>query len=306
MPGAAVPEALRRNAVETWGAVGERWLDRLPALVDGVAREWELRLGATFDLSFNWVAAVTQSDGTEAVLKLGPPEPGHLADEAAALEAFGGEGAVRLLRYDGERGALLLERAEPGQMLRSLVPVRDSDATAAIISVTRRLHRRPSPGCRLPDLEAEAESFSGHLRTYPGDDPLPRRLVQRAGALFDQLCASAPQRVVLHGDLHHDNVLRASREPWLAIDPHGVVGDPGYDVGAMLYNPDPHIRADELLALVPKRIEQLAEGLDLSAERVVCWGFVMAVLSEVWTAQGGGIPGGRPLDVANALLPRLP
>jgi streptomycin 6-kinase len=302
----AVPERLRRNAVDTWGAVGERWLDRLPALVDGVAREWDLRLGPTFDLSFNWVAAVTQSDGSDAVLKLGPPEPGHLADEAAALEAFDGAGAVRLLRYDGDRGALLLERAEAGKTLRSLVPARDPEATAAIISVTQRLHRSPRPGCALPDLEDEAESFSGHLRTYPGDAPLPRRLVQRAGELFDQLCVTAARRVVLHGDLHHDNVLTATRERWLAIDPHGVVGDPGYDVGAMLYNPDPHIRGDELLALVPARIEQLAEGLHLSTERVVCWGFVVAVLSEVWTAQDGGIPGGRPLDVANALLPRLP
>jgi streptomycin 6-kinase len=302
----AVPEELRRNAVETWGPLGERWLDRLPALVDGAARQWDLRLGATFNLSFNWVAAVTQSDGTDAVLKLGPSEPGHLADEAAALEAFDGEGAVRLLRYDGDRGALLIERAAPGELLRSLVPRRDLEATAAIISLTKRLHRRPGPNCGLPDLEGEAESFSGHLRTYPGDDPLPRRLVQRAGELFDQLCATAPRRVVLHGDLHHDNVLSATREPWLAIDPHGVVGDPGYDVGAMLYNPDPHIRADELLALVPRRVEQLAAGLDLTTERVVCWGFVVAVLSEVWTAQGGGIPDGRPLDVANALLPRLP
>ncbi|HEY3189963.1 MAG TPA: aminoglycoside phosphotransferase family protein, partial [Solirubrobacteraceae bacterium] len=122
----------------------------------------------------------------------------------------------------------------------------------------------------------------------------------------DELCASAPARLVLHGDLHHDNVLRAEREPWLAIDPHGVVGDPGYDCGAMLYNPEPWRREDDLLALVPARIEQLADGFGIPVDRVVAWGFVMGVLSEVWMAQSAGQPGGRALDVATMLYPRLP
>jgi streptomycin 6-kinase len=101
-------------------------------------------------------------------------------------------------------------------------------------------------------------------------------------------------------------MLRAEREPWLAIDPHGLVGDPGYDTGALLYNPDPDLRDDDLLALVPARIEQLADGLRMPVERVVGWGFVQGVLSEVWSAQTPEPVGGRPLDVATALLPRLP
>ncbi|MFD0747010.1 aminoglycoside phosphotransferase family protein [Phytohabitans flavus] len=110
---------------------------------------------------------------------------------------------------------------------------------------------------------------------------------------------------MLHGDLHHDNVLRAEREPWLAIDPHGVVGDPGYEAGPMVYNPDPDRREDELLALVPTRVEQLADGMGLPIDRVVAWAFVTAVLSEVWNAEDAGQVGTRALDVALALLPRL-
>jgi streptomycin 6-kinase len=133
---------------------------------------------------------------------------------------------------------------------------------------------------------------------------LPRDLVERATALFVDLCADAP-RVLLHGDLHHDNILRSDREGWLAIDPFGVWGDPGFEAGAMLYNPDPERHDDRLLGLVPARIEQLADGLRLPIDRIVAWGFVMAVLSEVWTTEGDGTPGGRPLDVARLLLPRL-
>ncbi|TDC48529.1 aminoglycoside resistance protein, partial [Actinomadura sp. KC345] len=293
-------------ALEVWGAAGRRWLDDLPSIVDAVARAWRLRVGAPFELSFHWVAEATREDGSAAVLKLGPPEPGHLAIEAATLEFYGGHGAVRLLDHDPARGALLLERAAPGTLARSLVPGHDEEATAAVIDVMRNLHRPPPPGCPLPDLSTESASFSAHLRRFPGDDPLPRRLVERAGRLFGELCADASDRVVLHGDLHHDNVLRAGREPWLAIDPHGYVGDRGYDAGALLYNPDPDDRDDALLKLVPARVEQLADGLGLPRERVEAWGFVTAVLSEVWTAEGGGRTGGRPLDVAFRLLPRVP
>ena len=299
-----IPPVLARNVSEAWAAAGERWLAGLPALLEEVAAGWELTLGAPYDLSYHWVTPVTCADGTPAVLKLGVPA-GHLLDQAEALRLAGGDGAVRLLDHDEARGALLLERAEPGDPAATLVPERDEEATAALVDVGRRLHREPPPGCTLPDLEDESASFRDHLRRFPGDDPLPRDLVERAGRLFDELCASAPRRLLLHGDLHHDNVLRAEREPWLAIDPFGVVGDPGYDCGPMLFNPDSDRRDGDLLRLVPARIEQLADGFGIPVVRVTAWGFVMGVLSEVWTAQGGGAVGGRALDVATMLAARL-
>jgi len=234
------------------------------------------------------------------------PGADHLPVEAATLECWAGAGAARLLAYEPEWGALLLERADPGTPASALVPGRDAEATAAILDVMRRLHAAPVPDGILPDLESQGAAFAAHLRAYPGDDPLPRQLVERAGRLFDELCASAPSRVVLHGDLHHDNVLRAEREPWLAIDPHGVVGDPGYEAGSMVHNPDPDRRDDELLPLVPARVEQLADGMRQPVERIRAWAFVKAVLSEVWTAEGDGSEvGGRALGVAFHLSPRL-
>ncbi|MFI0407650.1 aminoglycoside phosphotransferase family protein [Actinomadura sp. 3N508] len=311
MPSVVPPPALARNAVEVWGADGRRWLDTLPAIIDAVARDWRLRIGRPFELSYHWVAEATrEDDGSAAVLKLGPPQPGHLDIEAAALRFYDGRGAVRLLAHDPARGALLLERATPGTMARSLVPATDEEATAAVIAVMGRLHRTPPPpDCPLPELSTVSTSFKDHLRRFPGDDPLPRHLVERAGRLFDELCSDGTDRVVLHGDLHHDNVLRATREPWLAIDPHGYVGDRGYEAGALLYNPDLDDRDDDLLKLVPARIEQLADGMSLPIERVRAWGFVTAVLSEVWTAEAWTplepTKPTRALDVAMHLLPHL-
>ncbi|MFK3983398.1 aminoglycoside phosphotransferase family protein [Micromonospora sp. NPDC050397] len=313
----AIPPVFRQNVVGNWGDDGRRWLVELPSRVAAIARDWELTVGDPYPLSFNWVAPARRADGSAAVLKLGVPSSGHLADEANALEAYAGQGAVRLLARDDDRGVLLLERATPGSPASDLVPhlpgrlggtLRASDeaATAAFVKVTRRLHRPPPLGCPLPELADRGGSFVAHLRAYPDDRVLPRRLVERASRLFDELVASATDRVVLHGDLHHDNILRADREPWLAIDPHGAVGDPGAEVGPLFCNPDPSRRDDNLVALVPARVEQVADGLGLPIDRVVAWGFVLCVLSEVWDVEGGATTTGRALDVALTLLPRLP
>ncbi|MFC7531269.1 aminoglycoside phosphotransferase family protein [Actinoplanes sp. GCM10030250] len=301
----ALPATFTRTVEECWGADGRRWLAGLPQIAGQVLGKWDLTIEDPFPLSMNWVTRVRRSDGTTAVLKLGVPEGGHLADEATALEFFGGKGAVRLLARDDIQGALLIEEARPGVQARSLVPHRDVDATAALIDVMRRLHRPAPPGLPLPDLDRRVASFDDHLRRFPDDGPVPRHLVERARELFAGLCATATERVVLHGDLHHDNVLTADREPWLAIDPHGVIGDPGYEAGALLYNPDPEGTDDTVLDLAEARIEQLADGLGIPVERVTAWGFVQGVLSEVWTFEGNGTANMRSLRLAERLLPLL-
>jgi streptomycin 6-kinase len=297
------PAAFTRNVAAVWGEAGRDWLAGLPATLDAVARDWRLTVGAPYELSFNWVAPARRADGTPAVLKLGVPSAADQSHEAAALSFFAGAGAAALLDRDEDRGALLLERVEPGHTLRTLVPEHDERATAVLIDTMRRLHRPAPPGLACAELTSYRDDFAAHLRRFPGDGPIPRRLVERAAGLFDELCASAERRVVLHGDLHHENVLAGTREPWLAIDPHGLLGDPGYEVGAVLYNP---FDGDEpVLDLLPARIEQFADGLDMPIERVVAWGFVQAVLSEVWDAQGDDRAPGQALDVALSLQPRL-
>jgi streptomycin 6-kinase len=298
------PATFTRNVTGNWGEDGRRWLAGLPVLVEDVAREWGLTVGAPYPLSFNYVAPARRADGSAAVLKLGLPSAGHVAVEADTLGFFGGRGAVEVLERDDDRGALLLERAEPGVTLRTLVRDHDEQATAVLVDMMRRLHRPAPEGLALEELSGRVASFDAHLARFAGDEPFPRHLAERARELLAGLSASAPARVVLHGDLHHENVLAAGREPWLAIDPHGLVGDPGYEVGAVLYNP---FDGDEpVLELVPARVEQFADGLGMAVDRVVAWGFVQAVLAEVWHAEAGGTQPGQALRVALTLLPRLP
>jgi streptomycin 6-kinase len=306
-----ITDELARNVAGVWGADGVRWLAGLPGILRALAHDWGLTIGSPFELSYHYVTAVTRGDGTPAVLKLGVPTGTSLAEEAPALDVFAGRGAARLLRADLDRGALLLERVSPGWRLRDLVPARDGEATSAAVGVMRRLHVPPPPGCAIPEAVTQAAAFDDYVAVHSGRGPLPVDLVVRAGRVMRELCASATERVMLHGDLHHDNILRADREPWLAIDPHGLVGDPGYEVGSLLFNPDPANRDEALTALVPSRVQQLADELAMPVERVVAWGFVKAVLSDVWSAEGwtpGATrsPVSRALDVAAVLLPRLP
>ena len=303
-----IPSALARNAIGVWGEDGRRWLQDLQRIVDDVLVRWSLRLEHPLPMSFHWVAAVTTGDGMPAVLKLAVPQSDHQPAEASALRAYAGRGAVRLLAHDRGLGALLLHPAAPGHMLRHLVPDCDEEATAIAADVMTRLHAARAQNAGVPPLKDARSSFVRYLTEHPHDQPLSRRLVEHALSLFDDLVASAPTSVVLHGDLHHDNVLQddARASGWVAIDPHGWVGDPGFEIGALLYNPDPPRRSDALLRLVPRRVDQLADLLGLAHERVVAWGFVMGVLSEVWSTEDAThYTPGRALDVALLLQPQL-
>ncbi len=294
----------RANVAAVHGAAGIGWLSDIPRLVAELERSWGLRVGSPYELSYNYVVPVTRSTGQACVLKLSPPGFSGYDREADALSGFAGRGAVKLLDHDDSRGALLLERADPGRSLaEEFGPDRDEEATAVAGGLMLRLSRRPPVRHRLPDVIEYGADFAAHRSRYGNAGPIPQRLVDQAADLLEQLSDSAERTVLLHGDLHHHNILRAGRESWLAIDPHGLIGDPGFDVGAMLYNPVT-FDAELLLRLLPTRLEQLADVTGLRLDRVVAWGLVMAVLSEVWSSEDNDEIDGRPLALAGEMSAR--
>ena len=126
--------------------------------------------------------------------------------------------------------------------------------------------------------------FCAHTAAPPRRSS-PRQLVVHPAGLMRELCTSATDRAVLHATCTTHNILRDA-EAWLAIDPHGIVGDPGYEVGALPFNPDPDNRDETLTALVPPRAEQLADELAMPADRVVASGFVKATQPKVSSIEG--------------------
>jgi len=277
----ALPENFSRTVTRLHGAAGREWLERLPELLAECAERWSLTLSPPFaGLSYNYAAPAVRADHEEVVLKAGFPGR-ELKTEIAALGCYRGRGCVRLHDADPERGLLLLERLWPGT---SLLEVEDDPATAALIRVMRRLWRPPPARHDFPTVARWAAGL-GRLRSRFGGrtGPLPERLMRTAETLFAELLDTSAEPVLLHGDLHHGNVLAAGREPWLAIDPKGVIGESAYEVGALLRNPLPRLlAAADPRGLLRRRVDRLAVELGFEHRRILGWGVAQAVLSACW------------------------
>lgn len=255
-------------------AGGAAWLESLPRLAEECAERWSIRLGEPFGQGHVSLAVpATLSDGGQAVLKLNFPED-ESAGEADALAHWRGEGAVRLLEVDRDRNALLVERADPGTSLWEVGD--DEEATVIAASVFGRLWCRPPPdGHPFRVLAAEAERWMAELRSAweALGRPFERRLVDAATATAGQLAGSQSNVVVCHQDLQGSNVLRAKREPWLAIDPKPIVGEPAFDVASLLR--DRRWSIDR--GTIQRRVDLLAAELGLDRARMQGWGLVHAL-----------------------------
>lgn len=305
---AFVPEEFARATVALHGDAGRLWLDGLPALVEECAARWSLKVGPPFpNLSYNYAAPAEGPGGGRLVLKLGVPVR-ELLSEMEAMRAFAGRGAARLFGADAGRGALLLERLEPGTSLVALCEEDDGAATAAAASVMRRLRRAPTPGHVFPTAADWGRGFERCRAHFGGGTgPFPRRLFEEGETLYAELLASSAAPVLLHGDLHHGNVLAAGREPWLAIDPKGLIGEPAYEVGALLRNPLPQLlRFPQPVRVTERRIAQLSEELGLERARVRGWGLAQAALSAWWSIEDEGEPGEFGFAAAEVLAATRP
>ena len=283
----SVPQSFARATIALRGAAGAEWLEQLPATLTFCEERWSLRVGPPFpELSYNWAARALCDDGTAAVLKLSFPNAEFRA-EAEALRLFNGRGTARLLKVDLERGAMLLERLEAGTPLTTVED--DEQATSIAADVLGQLWR-PVPQDHPFPLVSDWARGLGRLRHHfrGGTGPMPLALVEEAEALFAELIPSQAEPVLLHGDLHHFNILAAQRQPWLAIDPKGVVGEPAYDTGALLHNPAELLGTPRPGKVLERRVQKLSEELGLDRTRVRGWGMAQAVLAAYWGWEDSG------------------
>jgi len=284
----SVPEGFARTQVSLHGEAGLAWLNRLPLLTEEISHRWSLRVEGPFpNLSYNWVAPALREDGTPAVLKLSFPRDEEFETEAAALAAFGGHGVCRLLGLDLDRGAMLLERLLPGRPLTAVGD--DEEATAVAAGVMKTLWRPAPPDHGFPTVSDWSRGFERLRRRFDGGTgPMPGKLVGEAEALFAELLASEGAPLLLHGDLHQQNILSAGRRTWLAIDPKGVVGEAAYDTAALLHNPVGALDAPDPKGLLERRLDVLSGELGLDRAHVRAWGLAQAVLAAYWGLEGGG------------------
>ena len=269
-------------------------------MLEEASRRWNLAdLQAVPRLSYNFVAFASRgahhgapSRNTAVVLKLGVPNR-ELAGEIAALRLYNGRGACRLWESDAGKGMLLLERLQPGRMLSTLEG--DERAVGIAAQAICRLWQCSNDLDRSAGQPAGAEFiclkdwFDGFQRLRQryggGSGPLPGQMVSRAESLSRELLSEHADEVVLHGDLHYFNLLESARG-WLAIDPKGVIGPKGYELGPLLINPRPgFLQGDDPRGQFERRVAILAERLGLDRARIRAWGFCHAVLSAWWSLE---------------------
>ena len=269
---------------------GSEWLDRLPRLTDECAERWSLTLGEAFAYAFASLALpATRLDGSEAVLKIQFPD--HESElEAAALTHLDGDGAIRLLEYDVDRRALLLERCRPGTPLKALVP---DDALDVFIDLLPRLWK--PAGAPFRPLADEAAWWAGSL---PDDferagRPFEQELFDEALDAIRTLPGTQGEQVLVNQDLHADNVLRAQREPWLVIDPKPLVGEREFGIAAI-------VRGRELghsREAVIHRLDRLSDELHLDRDRARRWALAHTI---AWAFDDGDVEPGH-VEVARWL-----
>jgi streptomycin 6-kinase len=281
-----LPHQFLQNVRGVHSETGEAWLQSLPQLIEYSQERWALRVLEPFTLSYNFVAPVMRTDGSEAVLKLCVPQP-EVQSEIEALRTFAGNGVCRLLDADASRGILLLERLRPGLTLKSV----QDDEEATLIAARLMKRMRAAGDVRHGAFRTVEEWSRGmeKLRQHfgAGTGPIPEALVRRAEMLYPQLCSTVRSPLLLHGDLHHENILSTNSGEWLAIDPKGIIGEADYGVVQFLMN---NLPQENALTMTERRVDIFVRELQLQKPRVLAWAFCHAVLSAWWFIEDS-VPG---------------
>lgn len=292
-----VPQDLAAAQCRHNGARGRSWVAALPRLATYFLDRWGLRRdGLARHGTTALVLPVRRADGTPVALKLQPVDE-ETAGEALALRTWDGAGAVRVLEHDPGTGTMLLERLDADHPLSQVTD--DDSAVAALAELLVRLVAVTAPP-ELRGLGDIAEAMLGRLpaRAAAVADPDERRLLRACASAVAELVGEPGDRL-LHWDLHYDNILAGRREPWLAIDPKPLAGDPGYELLPALTNRWAEaLAAGDPARATLRRFDQLTATLDIDRASATGWTLGRILENALWDIEDGE----HALDPAQALI----
>jgi streptomycin 6-kinase len=263
-----------------WWQDGTDWLDALPDLVADQCGRWDLTPEPDVRHGSNALVVPVRRGCERLALRLSPPGD-DVAREAAMLQFWDGRGTVRLLDADPERRALLLEWISPGRPLADL-PV--AETPPIVGAVLRRLAVEAPDDVPSTGQVIIEDALSWPERWVALGDPGSRRLLDAALAAASEVAEPATPLLAVNADLHHDQILRSEREPWLVVDPVLLRGDVGYDLGRLLWS-----RLDELTtaAAVRTHLAEVVDAADLDLDRAERLVLVRAMSYLLWGLERG-------------------
>ncbi|MEU6848169.1 aminoglycoside phosphotransferase family protein [Streptomyces sp. NPDC046716] len=294
-----IPDGLVQSQYTYAGEAGRAFIAALPARVEEFVERWGLRVDgpAMHGMAALVLPVVRRADGLPAVVKFQVLDE-ETEGEPVALRVWGGDGAVRLLDHDPGTGTMLLERLDAGRMLSVVTDTRA--AVTVIAELLARLTAGPAPDRvrRLADIAAlmlaEMPGALGRIA-----DPGERGLVADCAAALREVAGDGCGDRLLHWDLHFENVLATvdGREPWVAIDPKPLAGDPGFDLWPALDN---RFEGDEVVW----RFEAMTGVLGLDRERARGWTLGRVVQNVLWDVADARPLAAGDLEIARRLLGR--
>ncbi|MFD4233551.1 APH(6)-I family aminoglycoside O-phosphotransferase [Streptomyces sp. NPDC058542] len=281
-----VPDGLAESYSRSSGEEGRAWVAGLPGLVERCIDRWELkRDGGVHSGEASLVVPVLRADGTRAALKLQMPREETTA-ALIGLRTWNGNGMVRLLDHDAPSSTMLLERLDGSHTLEAVED--DDEAMRILAGLLARLHSVPAP----PGLRGLGEIAAAMVEEVPSavhslTDPEDRSRLRGWASAVAELVGEPGDRI-LHWDLHYENVLAAEREPWLAIDPEPLVGDPGFDLWPALDTGWERIEATgDALRVVRRRFDLVTEALELDRGRAAGWTLARLLQNTLWDIEDG-------------------
>ena len=263
----------KQNIIDIFGHPGKEWLAKLPTVTAEFTEKFQLiDLQPVTNLSFNYVASGFQNK-KPIILKLGPNDKA-LSKETKCLNAFAQHGGVEVIA--SEPGMMLMQRATPGTALKTYFPNQDDQAITILCQCISHLHQAEIP------KQHDFYHLNTLLAILDNDLDIPAHIVSKARQLRDNLLSSTEKTVLLHGDLHHENILQHDNR-WLVIDPKGFIGDPVFEVCAFMHNPEPELlNQDNPIEIIDDRTRFCADLLGYSTTRVYDWLYVKSVLCWAW------------------------
>jgi streptomycin 6-kinase len=279
-----VPAELAELHQKYSGEAGRLWIAGLPGLAAVSLERWQLEIdGQVASGAVALIIPVARQDGSRAVLKLQPVDD-ETEGEPAALQAWAGRGAVRLLEHDPDSGAMLLERLDASH---DLYTMQDDLAAAEIIArLLVQLNSLPAPaGLRqLRDVAAVTLAGTPEAVRLLGDAD-ERQLLINCAARLQELITDPVDNRLLHWDLHYFNTLSTldSAREWKAIDPKPLSGDSGFELLPALWNRwDDLVETGDVPRALLRRFDLMTEILGLDRSHAAGWTLGRVLQVAVW------------------------
>ncbi|GAB4391272.1 MAG: hypothetical protein Tsb005_00380 [Gammaproteobacteria bacterium] len=257
------------------------WLVSLPKILRKLQLVWSLsNIEPVTNMTFHYVARGLLEGQQPIIIKIGW-DNSLINRELRALEYFAGHGAVRVIDFNNKYNALLLEQAVPGTTLKALYPEQFDTVVLQYVWVMQQLHH--------PELPERYDHYHfPHIRDWlkaldsTPETAYPPHVIKRARILRRHLLATMQEEKLLHGDLHHDNIL-LHKDKWLAIDPACVIGETAFEVAAFDFISHEELAEQQALKLIfRKRVIILARRTGLAPQRIADWVYVRLVLAAAW------------------------